>query len=267
MNLEETLTLFNLNDKEKEVYLFLAKSNWNTVLTLSRNINIKRTTLYNILDSLIDKGFVDIKIEDKTTYYNVSGIEKIQIAIEKQKSLVSKMEDSLKILNSSLSLLANNDNTKTSIHFYRGVAGIESAEWKTAIERDTETLILSNDQWKIETGKEFTEKIRQQRLDNNSPIRELLNSDAFTVIPKNCEISWTDNKEYLKKAYHHRQIDKKILDISNETLICKDSIYFYSFNNNEIVVIEIINKGYANMFRNLFEIAWNQAEIKDGLGN
>jgi sugar-specific transcriptional regulator TrmB len=267
MNLEDTLTLFNLNDKEKKVYLFLAKSGWNTVLTLSRNISIKRTTLYNILDSLIDKGFVDIKIEDKTTYYNVSGIEKIQIAIEKQKSVVSKMEDSLKILNSSLSLLANSDDTKTSIHFYRGVSGVESAEWKTAIKRDTETLILSNSRWQIETGKEFAEKVRQQRLDNNSPVRELSNSDTFTIIPKNCEISWTDNKEYLKKSYHHRQIDKKILNISNEILICKDSIYIYSLNNNEIVVIEIINKGYANMLRNLFEIAWNQAEIKDDFGN
>lgn len=267
MNLEETLTLFNLNDKEKEVYLFLAKSNWSTVLTLSRNISIKRTTLYNILDGLIDKGFVDIKIEDKTTYYNVSGIEKIQIAIEKQKSVVNKMEDSLKILNSNLSLLANIDNTKTSIHFYRGVSGVESAEWKAAIEKNTETLILSNTQWRTETGKEFTEKIRQQRLDNNSPVRELLNSDSFTIIPKNCEVSWTTNKEYLKKLYRHRQIDKKILDISNETLIFKDSIYFYSFSNNEVVVIEIVNKGYANMLRNLFEIAWNQAEVKDDLGN
>lgn len=266
MNLEETLQLFDLNEKEIEVYILLAKTSWCTVLSLSRKSKIKRTTLYNILESLMEKNFVERKIEENTTYYNVAPVEKIQIAIEKQKSLISKMQGGLQVLNSSLSLLANSENAKTSVRFYRGISGVESVEWRAAIERNTETLILSTDHWHVETGREFAEKMRAQRVEGNASVRELLNQDIFIVTPPNCEVAWTDNKEYLMKFYRHRQIDKKILDISNETLICKDSIYFYSFDNNETIVIEINNKGYANMFRNLFELAWNQAEIKDNFG-
>jgi len=267
MNLEETLTLFNLNDKEKKVYLLLAKSGWDTVLSLSRKSNIKRTTLYNILDSLIDKGFVDIKIEEKTTYYNVASIEKIQLQIEKQKSTLSKMQDGLQILSSNLAMLTNSNNPKIAVHFYRGISGVESVEWKTANEKNTETLILSNIQWRKKTGLEFTEKIRQIRLENNATIKEILNPSTFEKIPKILEVSWTKNKDYLNKIYRHRQIDTNILNISNETLICKDSIYFYSFDNDETIVVEITNRGYANMFRNLFMLAWNQAKIKDDFGN
>jgi sugar-specific transcriptional regulator TrmB len=267
MNIEETLTLFNLNDKEKKIYLLLAKSSWDTVLSLSRKSNIKRTTLYNILDSLIDKGFVDIKIEEKTTYYNVASIEKIQLQIEKQKSTINKMQDGLQILSSNLTMLANNSHPKIAVHFYRGLSGVESVEWKTASEKNTETLILGTTQWRQKTGLEFTEKMRQLRVENNATIKELLNPGTFEKISNKLEASWTQNKEYLKKILRHREVDKKILDISNETLVCKDSIYFYSFDTDETIVVEITNRGYANMFRNLFMLAWNQAKIKDDFGN
>jgi len=266
MKTEEILASFNLTNKEIAVYLLLAKSGWSTVLTLSRKCNTKRSTLYNILNSLIQKGFVEINNEEHTSYYNVAKLEKIQLAIEKQKWLLRKMQDGLPILGTNLAMLAATDHPKISVHFYRGLSGVESVEWRTASEKNTETLIFGTTEWRKINSWEFTEKMRQQRVDNNATIKELLNPCTYEKITQNLEVSWTDNKDYLKYILRHRVIDKKILDISNETLICKDSIYLYNFDSDETVVVEINNKGYANMFRNLFMLAWNQAEIKDEFG-
>lgn len=157
--------------------------------------------------------------------------------------------------------MTNNIDTKNiKVSLYRGVLGIKKIEMKTARIKDSETLIMATNDWCDLTEKKFSESIRKERVANNAVIRELQNPKNFGIIPKSGEVSWTQNKDYLKKIYQHRKIDKKILDISNEILICKNSVYFYSFKNKEIITVEIINREYAKIFKNLFELAWKQAD-------
>lgn len=267
MNIDETLAVLKLNEKEREIYQLLAKSGWSTVLSLARKCSIKRTSIYNILDGLIEKGFVDIKIDDSTTYYNIADTKNIQLAIKQEKDKIDKMQEALNTLNSNLPLLSIGDKSKTSVHFYRGVSGVESVEWKMASVKDSVTLIIATTEWRDVTGREFSETMRQRRVENNASIRELMNPEKYNIIPDDLNLPYTNNKEYIKNLYAHREISKEIFDITNEVIIFNDSTYFYSFDQTDIVVIEIISKGYANMFRNLFELAWDKAKIKDKFGN
>ena len=55
-------------DKEIKIYLYLIKNPNSTVLQISKNIGIDRTTIYDILERLITKGIVSFIIKNNTNY-------------------------------------------------------------------------------------------------------------------------------------------------------------------------------------------------------
>src|SRR4030042_5027558 len=95
MKLKQTLQNFGLNQNEQEVYLLLTKDGWITALELSRKSSLKRTTLYRILESLLQKGLVETQIGDKTTQYNAADPKQFESLVIEQENKVKKLRDSL----------------------------------------------------------------------------------------------------------------------------------------------------------------------------
>ena len=267
MDLAHSLHQFGLDRQETQVYLTLAKHPWITALKLSRLIEIKRPTLYRILERLQDKGLVEVKLEEKTSYFNIASPDSFANIITQQETKISQLKNNLAEMTTILSLTSQSAPTETIVHFYRGKKSLAYLENKKANCVNENLFIFdAGDLWFNIHGRDFAEKMRQKYVDNNIKIYELQNSPAITAVKDINKVDWTSNIAYLSDHYYHRRISKRLLDLSQDIYIIKDGIYMHNYNQDDIVGIEIVSKNYSQLLKQLFILAWNQAKIIDKFG-
>jgi sugar-specific transcriptional regulator TrmB len=111
--LRDTLEELGLNKKESEVYLELLRLGQEGATRLSSATGINRVTIYGILESLKQKGFVTTAKKDKKTNF---------IAIEPKKilNLLKQKEMNFSSVISELEALSNTSGKKSSVKIYEG---------------------------------------------------------------------------------------------------------------------------------------------------
>lgn len=265
-NLRAILKNFGLTPNEREVYLLLARSSWSTVLSLSQKTNIKRTTLYRIIDLLQKKGLVEMRVDDKTSYYKAGDPKNFESLIVDQEKKTKIMRNQLNMLQGHISLLTKKNPDQISVNFHRGTRGIQALEWKMAEEKNAQIFVFGNDSWRKLLGPDFSETIRAEHVAKNLLIKEILNPQNDKPIPKSGLVEWTKNTDYIFHHYQHRTIETQLLPIQNEFYVFEEKIVLFSLEKDEIAGIEISNKNYAQLLRQMFKIMWNQAKIIDAFG-
>lgn len=110
--LQNQLMALGLNDKEATTYLTLLKLGPSLASTLARHTKIKRTSVYDILNALIEKGLILSFKQGKYTYFAVDDIKKIYyLEVEKMKTAELLVEN-LKNFSAQNDLL--------QVNYYRG---------------------------------------------------------------------------------------------------------------------------------------------------
>ena len=265
-HLEHNLELFGLSASEAQVYLTLLECGWVTVLDLSRKIAIKRPTLYRIIEELVKKGMIEVKIGDKTTYYTAASPDQLTTLItEKEQKLADIKTLSLPLIN-ELKILKQIRPQETDVIFYRGKRGMEYALIQEFKEQNGTVFIFDTDRWWGIVKDKFSGSIRERIVDNNITLYEFHNEVVYQPIPKSLEVSWTKNKQYLAHHYFHRLLPKKVLDITQDIVIFNDTTHFYGVKSKELFVIEIKDSDLAEMFKCMFKMYWNMAKKNDNRG-
>lgn len=113
------------SDKEVAVYISLLEIGSGTVSAIARKAGINRTTGYDILDSLVEKGLVTISGKEPKQEYAAESPEKIENYIAGQ---IQKLHHSLKIAQTTLvpelkSL--HNISDRPRVRFYEGAEGMK----------------------------------------------------------------------------------------------------------------------------------------------
>lgn len=118
--LQETLQQIGLNDKEAKIYLACLELGKTGIKDIARKSNIKRTTVYEIIDGMINAGFIKITQKGKRKQF---------VAIEPQeiKGLIRKKEALLNHILPQLSAMSNVSDVKPKVWFYQGKDGILQA--------------------------------------------------------------------------------------------------------------------------------------------
>jgi HTH-type transcriptional regulator, sugar sensing transcriptional regulator len=266
MEVKEILKSFGLDEKETKVFWELSRTGWVTVLELSRKMEIKRSTLYRIIEQLVRKGLAEVKPDEHTSYYRSGTTETFAALIAEEKQKVSKMEDNLQQLQTQMKLLQTSGVQETGIHFYRGSRGIQVMELKMISQSNRKLRIFGTAQWHKTVGRKFAEEVRQKEVERGISVREICNPEVQEKIPASGAVSWTDNVEFIKRCFKHRQISRKELAINNEIMILPEALVLYSISDDEVVGIEIQSKSYANLMAGLFDGVWKRAEVIDKFG-
>ena len=88
MDKEQALKQFGLNDKEIKVYLALLNLGTSNVHKIAERADIIRTTTYDILKSLIEKGLASYVIKNNIKYFEAANPEKIIGILEEKKQII-----------------------------------------------------------------------------------------------------------------------------------------------------------------------------------
>ena len=111
MSLIKDLEKLNLNKKEAKLYLALLELGEANLQTIADKAKLKRTTVYDVLDSLKEKGLIRLTSRGKRIYYYAENPKVIELVFQEK---INKLQNILP----ELLAMANLIEKKPKIQFF-----------------------------------------------------------------------------------------------------------------------------------------------------
>ena len=243
----ERLRTLSLSTDEAKLYMELLREPM-THLQLSQATGINRTKIYRLADQLEKRSLVTSRTDDRGSLLVATDPATLEIELitqeEKLKTQRSAYEQLLPILGG----LQNEETDDIVVHTYNGAQGFKQMLWhelKTQGENmifgsGTITDLVGNDRW--------AEKHRTLTVEAGYDIRELLN-------PGEKKFPFTLDESFMHR-YRYRMLPKEMISMDNQIVVYNNTVAIYHWKQGKKVGIEVMNKNYANMMRQIFEHYW-----------
>lgn len=237
--MKEQLKKYGFSEKEAEVYLACLKLGDSTANRLSEVSNIRRTTVYEILESLKKKGVIS-SLRKNNKYFFSAVRPKVLIDLLKEKErLVKEILPELNDLTKAIS-------EKPKIELFEGISGIKSAVMKMLDYK--EILSYGASKKGDEIFDSFIENFARKRTDKKIML-----------------------KGVFEKGFPEHMTDKKIKRYTKIRTISKfknhNSVYFIYGNElliitlgQELIAIRITSPLLVTSHKKVFEILWDVAK-------
>lgn len=239
-----TLQNYGFSEKEAKVYLTVLELGTSIASTIARRSEIKRVTVYTILDDLKRKWIANETTKDDVKYYSVISPDILL------KQLEQKFE-SFKEKVPELLALADKFGNRPKVQFFEGGEGIKKMynDLLTSIDEDIHSFLGLE-----EVNKTFLQWLYKEFL----PQRIKLWIKAKVI-----SYTGESNKEY-------KSIDKKSLKqtkfISKEGFVLhyevniygKNKVWIAMFGNDEMSGIILHNKKFHDTMLSIFDFIWEK---------
>lgn len=242
--LEEFLIEIGLSEKEAAIYLMLLQVEHASVAEIAQKSKINRTTVYPVLETLIQKLLVEeVEIKSKTRYRAFSP-DRLETYIQTQQIQLAEQAHR-----------ANDMIPRFKSRMHReGRPVVEYREGKKAI------LDMSRDFYtEVEEGQVLMSIFSRDLIENRFSKRELEQAKnsrlSFDVPMQSFLIS--EKKDFTtKKSNKMIVVNKKKYPIPGEIAVLGDRIRMYSFGETPVALV-VKNKDIAETLRTLFKIAFD----------
>lgn len=246
--MEAQLIKLGLTSKEVAVYMALMNIGVSSpVSTIAKRANVNRTTTYDILEILLEKGLVIGQKKRSSMYYEALPPEKLVRYLQEQSERFSHLaEEAEKILPE---LNAHyNASGRPKVYFYEGDEGLIRVYEETLTSHE-EILAYASDQANQDAIPWYFPQYYKRRAAKQISIRAL-----FPDTPKDRERHSLDGVE-LRKS---RLLPKDKLDFTPEINIFDSKIMIADWKEKLGIIIE--SAEVAKVFKQTFELAWEAAE-------
>lgn len=253
-SISELLLSFGLNPTGARIYLHLLNRQPRTILELSRELNLPRTSIYDNIYKLIDKGLLEKNIFYKSQKLQASPVELLQTIVDQEKDRVQKLQSDLDFLKTAVTKTFSG-SLNTNVRYYHGRQGYMQMMWNS-LSADGETIGYSV-LGRIEVvGEKFMTKWFQENINRKIKDRVIINpkKDSLKHLNTNGQKSFRD------KFQKTRMLDEKTLYISGDTNIYNDIFALCFWKQGEIIGVEIENSELVKTQKSIFEILWKLAK-------
>lgn len=247
---KENLLGLGLTPREAQVYLALLDIGHGTVTEITRRAGINRTTGYDILDTLANKGFVSISGKEPKQEYAAESPEKILDFLEEEQLASSKRLESAKQLVPQLKTL-HNVQSRPKVRYYEGIDGLREVYEDTLKSKEDLRSLAQVDQ--AETALEgYFPKYYQRRAAKKIGIRAI-----FSNSPGAHHLKSKDAIEMRESLI----LPENDYDLKPEINVYDNKVMIASWNEKLGIIIE--SQEIANAMKQLFELAWKEAKRED----
>lgn len=233
---------FGLTPTEEKVYLALLRLGVSPATDIIKKTQLHRTTVYDVLDRLIEKGFTSYIIQNKIKYYSTSNTSKfLDIASEEKKQAEEKQKLAKQVVN-KIKLIKKEVKSKHLAQIFIGNKGLKT---------------IMNDI--IETSKNFIEFGVEKRFEKDLPLytehwanqRIKKNIQAKIICTKGSPTpKWKMNKiKFVSKAYQSPAT----------TLIYGNKVAIF-IQEEPILIILIESKKLTQSYTSYFNLLWKIAK-------
>lgn len=252
-NLLGLLEPFGLSQEESKIYLELLEKKVETALGISRNLEMGRTKVYRILDSLIEKELVLQQLDSAGFKFVANEPKQLGLLLVKKEAELAALQENLHQVVKMLETKVDSGKSGSKILYYRGQEGLSQVNWNLLHARG-EFLsyeIATADAYLPQTE---AERLRQEIVEKKIMVRTLTN--------KIRQEPFTEVTEMVKRCWQIRHLSKEILEIRADVFIYNEVYAVCNYlQSGDIFCFEIYNQSMAQMQREIFESLWRQARI------
>lgn len=253
--LEEHLVHFGLSKEEASLYLALTGKLPHTALELSRLLRLPRTTIYDHLASLIEKGFVERIVKYKSQQFRAYPIDILTHTIDQQHTHLQTLTSSYEYLKSHIH--EHGAASTTQVRYYHGATGMRQMMWN-ALSAQKEHIGYSVMGRREIVGATFLRRFLEEMDRRHLLDRVIINPKKETLIYTTDGIlSVREKKVALEKI---RVIPESSLRITGDTTIYNNIFAVMYWKQHEIVGVEIENPELVAMQKSIFENMWKLAK-------
>jgi sugar-specific transcriptional regulator TrmB len=234
--IENILKNIGLTEKESAVYLACLKLGSAKVSDISEIAKVNRVTAYDVLEKLMEKGFVTLVLKNNKQFFLASSPE---IIADLYETKLEKFKSHIPILN-SLSTI----KSPLKISYYEGVDEIKKIYFDS-LDSKTEILNIINEDAIQPIWSNYEEEYVIERIQKKIYLRG---------IAINTEKGKKLQEKDLKLYREIRLIDQSKFNFSNDIMIYDNKVAILSWPSLGGVIIN--NQEIAMTHRALFEMAW-----------
>lgn len=242
------LEKIGLKEKEAKVYIALLKEGQSLANRLSKNTNILRSSIYDYLDVLFEKGFISYAIKSGKKYFQAVDPKKILDNFEENKKLE---ESALKQVIPELSSMMNIAEKKANVEVFEGKEGMKTVMSYILKNKPKEILIYGSSGVGYKLLPYFLEHWHNERIKKKIPVRIIYND-----IP--------ESKERIKKGPSLKLAKIRFSSIHSSsltgTLIYNNFVLITVWSLESPLAILIESKEINKDYRENFEILWKAAK-------
>ena len=253
-HLRISLQNLDFSEKESNVYIALLTLGKGTVSEISRKAGINRTTGYDILGYLAEKGLISISGKEPRQEYIAESPTKITEYLKKQILDTEVKINTAEQLVSDLALIYKHEN-RPKIRFYEGEEGLKNV-YEDTLNSNVEILAYASVE-DVHTGIDnYFPEYFKRRAKKGIPIRAI-----FPKTPLAVERKSYDEEE--KRQSLLIPADK--YSFSPEINIYNNKIMIASWREKLGIIIE--SAEIADAMKKIYELAWVRAKELDADAN
>jgi len=235
-----TLQQIGLNEKQAKIYLACLELGETSIKEISKKSKVKRTTIYDFIDDMVNSGFIKQTIRGKKKIYIAADPDELKIIIKKKEALLAQI---LPQLNS----ISNTIKSRPKIWFYNGIEGLKEV-YADTLNYPGEILAIGGEDIVNEVSLDWILAYIRKRVKKRISVRGIV---AKTDLLKKEIIA--KNKEQLRIT---KIIDPKKFPFPIEINIYGGKrVFFVSANEQAAVIIEGVEIYKA--MKSFFELAWD----------
>lgn len=247
MDIKSILEKIGLNKKETDIYLTYLKHGPESITNIARLSGYKRSTLYNLVESLLKKGFLVLIRRNKRTYYDATKPRKLLAILHAKERELEKLMPELEKVKTSKRIIPQ-------IKVYETEENIRDLYYEIYSSFNTkEEVCFLTSVSDLEKYAPFALKSFRVALEKNKKykIRELIFADKAGR-------SYVRNSKK-RKVKHNIKLLPANFPIYNDIVVFKDKVVLFSFKKR-IIATFIDYQEIAQTVKSLYEWAWKNAK-------
>lgn len=231
-----------LSQREAQVYLACLELGTSTVLQISRKADIARGSVYDLLESMLEKGYVSQLHRGKHVVYTALDPE----------ALLKRTEENVRQFELALPELKGlfHKHSQPKVRYFEGIEGIKRVTMDT-LSATTEILNYANSREIRAHWPSYDNDYVALRYKKHIFLKGIAPDDDFGK-----EVQQDDSR-CLRET---RLLPSKDFHFTNEINIYDNKVAITSFHN-ELIGILIESQEIADTQRDIFKMAWQFATL------
>lgn len=238
MEIKARLKEIGLNEGEIKVYLSLLKLGSVPVSKIKEDTKLHRTTIYDFVEKLLNKGLVNYVIRNNIKYYNATHPSTLL-------DYVKEKEQNIKEILPELVKISDIVKEDIGVEVYKGAEGFKTVLNEAAREKG-DTLGFGVDETEFE--KRFPIEVAQyfKKIEKLNKKDRIITSESAKFIYKTKSSVY----KYIPDEYFY----------PTPTIIYGDKVAIIVWEPLSVIILK--NKGIAESYRRHFELLWKIAKDK-----
>lgn len=171
--LENDLQQIGLSDKQAKIYLACLELGECSIKEMAKKAEIKRTTIYDIIDEMIAVGFIRTTMRGKKKRFLAAEPSELENIIKKREALLAQILPQLNSLN-------NSGRNKPKVWFYEGKEGLKDV-YADTLKYNSELLSFASEHVANILGKEWVESYFRKRVKRQIHVRAIMPSTEYLI--------------------------------------------------------------------------------------